>query len=240
MLINSWGTSLRVWDQVINDLSVDHHVISYDWRGCGRSDRTFEGNTIGQNAIDLVRLIDVLCLERPTLVGSSVGSLFALEAARLAGDRIGGLTVLDGPGHCHWAPNLADLLNARMRSLSDDRAAAITSTVKNNYTDRVSEALLTWTSRQLLDASPHIDSLFLEQATYDPRSWIPALQVPILYIHGTEDKAVPTSVPTEMAALTGSDVVLIDEAGHLSQQEQPVQVSAAIRAFVANSQPAGV
>ena len=58
-------------------------------------------------------------------VGSSVGSLFACEAAGTAGDRVGGVVVLDGPGHCHWAPNLADFLNTHLRNLATDRAEVV-------------------------------------------------------------------------------------------------------------------
>src|SRR5580658_7693558 len=77
VMVNSWGTTLRIWDRVICDLSADHQVVAYDSRGCGRSERTAWGNTIGQNAADLLALIDRLALVRPILVGSSVGGLFA-------------------------------------------------------------------------------------------------------------------------------------------------------------------
>ena len=236
VLINSWGTTLRVWDQVIADLSADHHVVAYDWRGCGRSERTSWGNTIAQNASDLLALVDYLTLDRPVLVGSSVGSLFACQAARAAGDRIGGVVVLDGPGHCRWAPKLPDLLHAHLHNLATDRASTIARSVENMYTEQVSEELRSWTARQILDASPHIDALFEEQTTYDPRPWLPEVVAPILYMHGVLDQAVPLFVPQEMATLTkGSRVVTIDAAGHLAQQERPVEVAAAIRAFVAGS-----
>ena len=230
VLVNSWGTTLRVWDQVIADLSADHQVVAYDWRGCGRSDRTAWGNTINQNAADLLALVEHLDLDRPVLVGSSVGSLFTLAAARTAGDRIGGVVVVDGPGHCHWMPNLADVLHAHMRNLQADRAATIAASVKNMYSDQASAELHAWIARQILDASPHIDALFDEQTTYDPRPWLPEIAAPILYIHGSLDQAVPVHVPQEMASLTADSwVVVIDGAGHLAQQEQPVQVADAIR-----------
>jgi non-heme chloroperoxidase len=231
VLVNSWGTTLRVWDQVIVDLSSDHLVAAYDWRGCGRSERVSRGNTIGQNAADLLALIGHLSLDRPVLVGSSVGSLFACEAAGSAGDSVGGVVVLDGPGHCRWAPNIAEILRARLDSLRTDRASAIAASVNSMYTEHASDALRQWTARQILDASPHIDSLFEEQMTYDPRPWLPSVPVPILYVHGAQDKAVPLHVPREMASLTGGQLVTIDDAGHLAQQERPAEVAAAIRTF---------
>jgi non-heme chloroperoxidase len=235
VLINSWGTTLRVWDRVIADLMADHLVVGYDWRGCGRSDRTSWGNTIGQNAADLLALVDELALDRPVLVGSSVGSLFACEAAHQRGERVGPVVVLDGPGHCRWAPNLAEVLGTHVRNLASDRAMTIAASVENMYTEHASNALRAWTARQILDASPHIDTLFEEQAGYDPRTWMPQVVAPILYLHGASDRAVPLHVPEEMARLTMSDVVTIDGAGHLSQQERPVEVAAAIRSFVATA-----
>jgi non-heme chloroperoxidase len=233
VLIHSWGTTLRVWDQVIADLAADHQVVAYDWRGCGRSERTYGGNTIGQNAADLLALVDRLALARPVLVGSSVGSLFAGETAREAGERVGGVVVVDGPGHCRWAPNIAERLRAHMRALAADRAATITASVRSMYTEDASDALRAWTTSQILDASPHIDALFEEQATYDPRPWLPGMAVPMLYLHGVLDQAVPVQVPEELAALTGSRFVPIDGAGHMAQQERPSEVAAAIRAFTA-------
>jgi non-heme chloroperoxidase len=234
VLINSWGTTFRVWDQVIVDLSADHLVVAYDWRGCGRSERPSWGNTICQNAADLLALIDHLALDRPVLVGSSVGSLFAYEAAHDAGDRIGGVVVLDGPGHSYWAPNLADFLRTRLHNLAVNRTLTIAASVDSMYTEQASEALRAWTARQILDASPHIDALYEEQMSYDPRPWLPEIVAPILYVHGALDKAVPLPVPQEMASLTkDSRVITIEAAGHLAQQERPAEVAAAIRAFAA-------
>src|SRR5580658_242909 len=230
VLVNSWGTTLRIWDRVIRDLSTDHQVVAYDWRGCGRSERTAWGNSIAQNAADLLALIERLALIRPLLVGSSVGALFACEVARTAPDLIGGVVVLDGPGH--WASVMADALRAYCRALTADRATAVAASVNNMYTDQASDALRAWTARQILDASPHIDALFQEQTSYDPRPWLPIIAKPILYLHGALDRAVPLHVPQTLAGLTeGSAVMVIDGAGHLAQQERPVEVAAAIRAF---------
>jgi pimeloyl-ACP methyl ester carboxylesterase len=173
-------------------------------------------------------------VDRPVFVGSSVGSLFACEAAGTAGDRVGGVVVLDGPGHCHWAPNLADFLHTHLRNLATDRASTIAASVDNMYTDQASDVLRWWTARQILDASPHIDVLFEEQATYGPRPWLPEVVAPIIHVHGALDKAVPIHVPQEVATLIeGGTVVTIDGAGHLAQQERPAEVGTAIRAFVA-------
>ncbi|MFF3650846.1 alpha/beta fold hydrolase [Streptomyces sp. NPDC002181] len=237
VLIHGWGASLRVWDRVITDLSADHHLIAYDWRGCGRSDRTSWGNTIVQNAADLRTLVDRLGLERPVLVGSSVGSLFACQAARTDGGRFSGIVVIDGPGH--WAHVRPEPLRGLLGSMAADRAAAIAGFTDSLYTRHSSEALRTWTARQILDASPHIDNLMEEQIACDPREWLADIAVPLTYIHGSLDSAVPVDVPQELAALTGSTLTVIPDAGHLPHQERPLEVATAIRTFVAGLRLSG-
>jgi pimeloyl-ACP methyl ester carboxylesterase len=105
-------------------------------------------------------------------------------------------------------------------SVSADRASTVAASVQNMYTDQASSSLRTSTARQILDASPHIDVLFDEQARYDPRGWlrlVAGLETPIRYVHGTSDAAVPLHMPRELARLTGSQVVEIEGAGHLAE-----------------------
>jgi non-heme chloroperoxidase len=231
VLVNSMGTTLRTWDRVIADLAADHRVIGYDWRGCGRSERTWHGNTIEQNATDLLGLAAFLGLSRPVLAGVSVGALFVCHAARCAGGKVGGVVVIDGPGH--GGTLVAGALRAHLDALAADRAATVARSAANMYSEQVSDELRAWTARQVLDASPHTDALYEEQTRYDPRSWLPDLSVPVCYVHGTLDKAVPISIARELAALTpGSTVIPVDGAGHMAHQEAPDQVAEAIRTLV--------
>jgi len=232
VLVNSMGTTLRTWDRVIADLAADHYVVAYDWRGCGRSERTWQGNTITQNAADLVHLIAYLSLDRPVLAGVSVGALFACHAARCAGGKVSGVVVIDGPGH--GGTLVAGALRLHREALAVDRAATAARSVANWYSEQASHELRAWTARQVLDASPHIDALYDEQTRYDPRSWLPDLTVPVCYVHGTLDKAVPISIARELAALTpGSTLIPVEGVGHMTHQEAPAEVAAAIRSLAA-------
>jgi pimeloyl-ACP methyl ester carboxylesterase len=231
VLVNSMGTTLRTWDRVIADLAADHHVVAYDWRGCGRSERTWHGNSIEQNAADLLNLIAYLGLDRPVLAGVSAGALFACHAAHRAEEKVGGVVVIDGPGHAGTLA--AGALRSHMDALAADRAATVSRSAANMYSAQASGELRAWTARQVLDASPHIDALYDEQTRYDPRSWLPHLTVPVCYVHGALDKAVPIGIARELAALTpGSTLVPVEGAGHMAHQEAPAEVAAAIRALV--------
>lgn len=231
VLVNSHGTTLRTWDEVIADLSADHHVVAYDWRGCGRSERTAHGNTIEQNARDLLGLIADLSLVQPVLVGSSVGGLFACQAALIGNGSVGGVVTVGFAGHLGTVK--AEILRTHLEALRGDRAAAVAASAANMYSPRASDELRAWTTRQVLDASPHTDALYDEQTRCDPRPWLPHLEVPVRYVHGALDAAVPLGTARELAAITpGADLVVINDAGHLAQQEDPAGVAEAIRSFI--------
>ncbi|WP_158075103.1 alpha/beta fold hydrolase [Streptomyces sp. MJM1172] len=46
VFLHGWGPGGRVWDAQAAGLSRDHHLITVDCRGCGRSERAATGYTI--------------------------------------------------------------------------------------------------------------------------------------------------------------------------------------------------
>lgn len=95
VFLHGWGTSGRVWDAQAADLSRDHHVITVDWRGCGRSERAATGYTIADVTHDTLGFLDALELKAPVLIGSSIAGAFVLEAALAAPRRIGAVIPVD-------------------------------------------------------------------------------------------------------------------------------------------------
>src|SRR5450631_189447 len=61
-----------------DELAPDHRIIAYDIRGRGDSDKLEEGYSIPIYATDLAALIDELELERPIVLGHSLGAMISL------------------------------------------------------------------------------------------------------------------------------------------------------------------
>jgi pimeloyl-ACP methyl ester carboxylesterase len=57
-------------------LACNHRVFAYDLRGRGDSDKPREGYSVPVHTNDLAVLIDTLALERPVLIGHSLGQVF--------------------------------------------------------------------------------------------------------------------------------------------------------------------
>lgn len=101
VLVPGWAYSVEVFQPLIDKLSTDHRVIALDPRGHGKSDDTEEGIDFGQQAKDLVALMDALDIQKMYLVGWSYGAYAVWGAIREMGlSRIAGIMIIDQPPRC--------------------------------------------------------------------------------------------------------------------------------------------
>ena len=97
VLIHGVTGDLSIWFlcKAIQSLGATHRVTAYDLRGHGYSDAPPTGYTSADHSADLFALMDVLGIDRASLVGHSFGGVIAAHAAVLAPDRIGSLVLSD-------------------------------------------------------------------------------------------------------------------------------------------------
>ncbi|MCF3102290.1 alpha/beta hydrolase [Streptomyces roseoverticillatus] len=237
LFLHGWGTSGRTWGAQLPGFVRDHRVVTVDWRGCGRSARPSRGNTTSGVVSDLVALIGALRLDRPVVIGSSVGGTFATELGVRRPDLIRGVVPVGAPGY--WPSTQAQAQTELVAALRRDRAGTVADWVPGWYAPGTAPALIDWTVRQILDSGVYIDEHQATAAGYDPRPALPGLQVPIHYLHGELDTAIPVEVPRACAALTpGAEVSVIAGSGHMPHQELPDRFNAALRAALARMAPA--
>jgi len=85
-----------------DELLSTHRVISYDLRGRGDSDKPESGYSLPIHAQDLAEIIDALELDRPVVLGHSLGAMIGLYFAAHYPDKLSKLVLLDGGGHLPW------------------------------------------------------------------------------------------------------------------------------------------
>jgi 3-oxoadipate enol-lactonase len=85
----------RMWNREFPLLARDHRVVRYDLRGYGDSPPATADFT---PVSDLVALIDHLRMERPLIVGPSVGGKIALDTTLAHPEKVGGLLLI-APGY---------------------------------------------------------------------------------------------------------------------------------------------
>jgi non-heme chloroperoxidase len=73
VLIHGWSQSAEQFKYQISVLSEQYHVIAVDLRGHGKSEKVNYGYRISRLSKDIQELIDALQLEKPHLLGHSMG-----------------------------------------------------------------------------------------------------------------------------------------------------------------------
>jgi pimeloyl-ACP methyl ester carboxylesterase len=96
VLLHGLSSNSRIWDDVARRLAARYHVVAFDQRGHGLSDRSIDGYTFDRVVGDLEGVIKQLDLDRPTLVGHSWGGNVVLEYAASHPERVHGLVLVDG------------------------------------------------------------------------------------------------------------------------------------------------
>jgi pimeloyl-ACP methyl ester carboxylesterase len=84
------------WASIAEALSPEFRVIAYDLRGRGESDKPDKGYGLAAHVADLARLLDHYGLDRPIVMGHSLGAMIALVFAVDRPERVSRLVLIDG------------------------------------------------------------------------------------------------------------------------------------------------
>jgi pimeloyl-ACP methyl ester carboxylesterase len=98
LCIHGLTANCRFWDCLANALSPHHRVTAMDLRGRGLSDKPSTGYSIDSHCKDVLALMDDLGLERPVLMGHSLGAFISLVFAAQTPQRVDHLILVDGGG----------------------------------------------------------------------------------------------------------------------------------------------
>ncbi|MDI6761419.1 MAG: alpha/beta hydrolase [Thermodesulfobacteriota bacterium] len=98
LCIHGLTANFRFWDCLASALSPQHRVIAMDLRGRGLSDKPNTGYSIERHCKDILALMNDQGLERPVLMGHSLGAFISLVFAAQHPQRVDRLILVDGGG----------------------------------------------------------------------------------------------------------------------------------------------
>jgi 3-oxoadipate enol-lactonase len=241
IFIHGFPFNKEMWTSQLTTLSDNHRCIAYDVRGHGGSEAGAAQFGIPQFADDLFSFMDALKIDKAIVVGLSMGGYIALHAIEKNAGRIAGLILCDT--QC-----TADTQEGR-----DKRKKTIAFIQKNGlevYTEESLKNLFAPASLQskkeevsfikntILNTKPDNICLTL-QALADRQekcTILKDIKVPVLILVGKEDKITSPEAAEKMhREIKGSEMGIIDGAGHLSNLENPEEFNESIRSFLAQS-----
>jgi len=98
LCIHGITANCRFWNCLASALSPHHRVIAMDLRGRGLSDKPPTGYSIEHHCKDILALMNDQGLQRPVLMGHSLGAFISLVFAAQYPQRVDRLILVDGGG----------------------------------------------------------------------------------------------------------------------------------------------
>ena len=105
VLVHGFTNTLEVWAKngIVQDLARNYRVIAFDSRGHGKSDKPHEPARYGREmALDVVRLLDHLGIQRAHIAGYSLGGYVVSQLLTLHPERFLSATLVAGSGRFNW------------------------------------------------------------------------------------------------------------------------------------------
>ncbi|TPL02221.1 3-oxoadipate enol-lactonase [Mesorhizobium sp. B2-4-14] len=239
VFINSLGTDLRIWDEVVTILAGEMPLLVYDKRGHGLSDNGNGVRSIDDHVDDLCALVDHFGFDKVVLFGLSVGGMIAQGFHARHPKRVEGL-ILSDTAH---KIGTAESWNSRIAAVERFGIDAIVDGVmkvwftQDFHAARAADlaGCRNMLTRQALPGyigtcKAVRDADFTESAR--------RIAVPTLCIAGDQDGSTPPDLVRSLADLIpGARFEIIRNAGHIPCIEQPEALVALIRGFVASLAP---
>ena len=242
VLVHGWPYSSYMWEPVLERLgAAGLHAVAPDLAGFGDSEPDPPG-TWERHAASLERLRAELGLGRVALVGHDWGVSIALRwAASHRGDVSalvlpnGGAALVEG----HWHPVAEDMrqdgegeafMRYLGRELFDAGLRQISSAMTEAARDEYYKCVADWPRRAC------VLELF---RSADPDELVPyvdepaRLGVPTLVLWGRNDDLAAMSVAEHFHRITpGSELIVLDHAGHALVDDAPAETAGAITDFL--------
>ena len=240
VFVNSLGTDLRIWDDVVVDYAGAFRTVRYDLRGHGLSDAPPAPYSMDDHVADLAALLDSQRVKGATVVGLSVGGMIAQSLAAKRPD-LASMLVLCDTAH---KIGTQETWNARMEAVRTSGLTSIADAVLERWFStefRRSRPADLAGYRNMLTRTPaegYVGTCATLRDT-DLTATAARLTQPTLCLVGEEDGATPPALVRSLSELIpGAAFKTIPNAGHLPCIEQPKLLAGWIETFVRRNQGA--
>ena len=240
LLISGQGGDHKNWDLVRDDFADRYHVIVFDHRGTGLSEKPSEPpySTRGF-AQDAISILDHLLIPRAHAYGISMGGRICQWLGIDYTDRVGALILgCTTPGNAHGVPRPANV-NAIMANQSADPETARNALLEMMYSPAWIEAHPEFIA-QMLQQPPipaYAQKLhYLASEGHDTWDLLPTINSPTLVIHGSDDLVNPTANAYLLAErIPGAELYIVEGGRHGYLVEFREEASRVVLEFLARN-----
>lgn len=219
-------------------------VVAFDHRGHGASDKPADvaAYSLDRLAADTLAVADALDLGRFTILGHSMGGMVARRLVLAHPERVGALVLLDSsPGPPEGiAPDLADAAGqvaltdgmTVLRRLLDEANVLGSDADRRVRSER--PGYIEFGDRKWADVAPAAYAALVHEITHQPDQLelMRSIRCPTLVVVGEQDTSFLGAASTMADVIPDARLVVVPDAGHAPQFENPDAYFAAVDSFV--------
>ena len=229
LLTHGYSATSQMWRGQIAALSASNKLVTWDMRGHGQSDYPEDPAQYSEEATvaDMAALLDQVGARKAIVGGLSLGGYMSLAFHRAHPDRVLALLIIDtGPGYRKDEPRAGWNANAiktaeryekeGLKLLSSGSAERATAHHRNaEGLAKAARGMLAQRDARVIDSLPEI-------------------RVPALVLAGANDTPFLAATDYMAAKIPNATKVIIPNAGHAANIDQPVAFNDAVTKFIAS------
>ena len=230
LLTHGFGATAGMWDRNVDALSVDRPVIVWDQRGHGSSDAPDDMDLYSEqiSVADMAAILDAAGADRAVLGGMSLGGYLSLAFNLVYPQRVTALVLVDtGPGYRNDAAR--DKWNAWVERRAQE--------LESGRTRADSSAELAQAVHEHPEGLPRAARGVMAQKDARVISSLDGITVPTLVIVGAQDTEFLAGADYMHRHIPSSRRVVVDNAGHAANMDQPESFNTAVRDFLEQLSP---
>ena len=234
ILIHGKGYSKENMDRLFNHYRTKYHVVSYDVRGHGESDKS-PAFTLEDDVADLASLIDVMHLVKPVVIGFSMGSYITLRTAEEHPDLFSKIVLIGTKGG--GATSSTQKIEQDAASSGMSKEAITQQVIRKVFAPQVTFDEIAAFDKEIqssvkLTASQQ-EAITKSLQDFDLFSLAERITIPVLVLTGEYDGINPPTEGKKVAnALPNARFEVIPNAGHIAFFENPERVFSLIDEFI--------
>jgi len=235
-LSHSLACNLHMWDEEAKRLSKRYKVLRYDTRGHGRTSAPAGAYTLELLADDLHALLAALGVQSTHFVGLSMGGMIGQTYALKYPGTFSSLALCDTTSR--YPAEAAGVWAERIKTVEAEGLEPL-----------VESTLARWLTEPFRKAHPEVVATVAQMIRSTPvpgyvgccyaipninlTARLKDIRCPSLVIVGKDDAGTPVAMAEDIhRALPGSRLVIIPDAAHLSNLEQPNAFNQALGDFI--------
>jgi pimeloyl-ACP methyl ester carboxylesterase len=241
VLIHGYPFNRSLWNEQVTALSGSYRVIAPDLRGFGESDSSNETATMNRIALDVAALLDHLGVPRATFGALSMGGNVTLAFYKQFASRVRALILADTRATPDTAEAKQNRAQQAEKALAEGMASIADAMLPKLLTpETVSKRpeVVKRVRDMMLKTKPEGAAAALRGMAEreDQTSLLSKITVPTLIVVGAEDAITPVADSEKMnERVAGSRLVVLENAGHVSNLERTEKFNEALLDFLSDS-----